>query len=288
MIFSKIKNTLKIPYIKIKSFYLSRLHNKKYEAICILGNNYNIIRGTLQSTSDYDDAWLYFLSQKANVVFDIGCHIGKSALIISQSDSIKRMVLVDPNPLSLSLAAENLIINNMSQNAIFIPKAAYVNSGDKIQLWTMKGPFAGASLNVNFTETGTITKEYFEVETITLDEITDIYNSYPDLIKIDVEGAENYVLQGATEIAKRENAIFIVEVHSSKKVSIMENTDRILHWCKQNNYRSYYLSEHREIKNSDSVKNRGRYHLLLIHKNTNYPEGLKNIKQGANLEDIGK
>ena len=85
------------------------------------------------------------------------------------------------------------------------------------------------------------------------------------------------------KIAKRENAIFIVEVHSSKKMSIMENTDRILHWCKQNNYRSYYLSEHREIKNSDSVKNRGRYHLLLIHKNTNYPEGLKNIRKTSIL-----
>ena len=29
-------------------------------------------------------------------------------------------------------------------------------------------------------------------------------------------------------------------------------------------------------------------HLLLIHNNTNYPEGLKNIKQGATLEDISK
>ena len=90
------------------------------------------------------------------------------------------------------------------------------------------------------------------------------------------------------EIAKRENAIFIVEVHSSKKVSIMENTDRILHWCKQNNYRSYYLSEHREITNSDLVRKRGRYHMLLIHNNRNYPEGLINIKQGAHLEDISK
>lgn len=285
MIFSKIKKLLKILYIKYKSSSLSRLHNKKYEERSILGNKYKVIRGTLQSKSDYDEAWLSFLSQKANVVYDIGCHIGKSALIISQSESVKKLVLVDPNPLSLSVAAENLIINNLSQNAIFIPKAAYFKSGDKIQLWTMRGPLAGASINVNFTETGTITKNYFEVETVTLDSIAEIYNSYPDLIKIDVEGAENTVLQGATEIAKRGNALFIVEVHSCEKMNIMENTDRILHWCNQNNYKAYYLCEHKEILDSILVKNRGRYHLLLIHRGSMYPNGLNKIKQA---EDIGK
>jgi len=128
MVFSKVKKLLKILYIKYKSSSLSRLHNKKYEERSILGKNYKVIRGTLQSESDYDEAWLSFLSQKANVVYDIGCHIGKSALRISQSESVKRLVLVDPNPLSLSVAAENLIINNLSQNAIFIPKAAYFKS----------------------------------------------------------------------------------------------------------------------------------------------------------------
>ena len=90
----------------------------------------------------------------------------------------------------------NLILNNKSQNAIFIPKAAYNKSGENIQLWTMPGPFSGASLDISFTKTGNITKSYFDVETITLDKIAETYNYYPDLVKIDVEGAEFSVLEG--------------------------------------------------------------------------------------------
>ena len=94
------------------------------------------------------------------------------------------------------------------------------------------------------------------------------------------------VLEGSLEIAKKGDAIFIVEVHSCDNLSILENTDNILKWSKQNDYKAYYLCEHREILDSSSIKDRGRYHLLLIHKNTEYPDGLNNIKQSANIEQI--
>ena len=73
---------------------------------------------------------------------------------------------------------------------MFISKAAWVKTGEKIKLWTMPGAFSGASVNIDFTESGSITKNYFDVETITLDEIAINYNFNPDLIKIDVEGSE--------------------------------------------------------------------------------------------------
>ena len=286
MLLLKIKKILKHFYIRYKSYSLSRIYYKKYEFISILGNSYKVVKGTFQSRSDYDDAWLLFLSQKANIVFDIGCHTGKSALIISQSNLIERLVLIDPNPLSLSLAAENLIINNISQNAIFIAKAASFNSGDKIKLWTMHGAFSGASTDINFTETGMQTKKYFDVETITLDKIAETYNLYPDLVKIDVEGSEHSVLLGAHEIAKIGDAKFIVEVHSCEKMNIMELTDKILSWCKKYNYKAYYLCKHIEIKDSKAIEGRGRYHLLLVHRDTKYPDGLNKIEQATNIETI--
>ena len=137
----------------------------------------------------------------------------------------------------------------------------------------MQGPYAGASLDINFTETGNITKSNFDVETITLDEIAETYNYFPDLVKIDVEGAELSVLEGSINIAKKENTLFIVEIHSSIELTIVENTNKILQWADQNNYQAYYLCEHKEIQDSQYIKNRGRYHLLLIHKQRQYPEG---------------
>jgi len=39
---------------------------------------------------DYDDAWLLHLRLIAKVVIDIGCNVGYSSLLISQSKSIKK------------------------------------------------------------------------------------------------------------------------------------------------------------------------------------------------------
>tara|TARA_B100000945_G_scaffold316188_1_gene316648 strand:+ start:815 stop:1672 length:858 start_codon:yes stop_codon:yes gene_type:complete len=281
-----MKKILKKLYIKYLNWKNNRLYNKKYEVKSILGKKYTITKGCIRNVSDYDDAWLLFLSSKAEIVFDVGCNIGQSSLLITHSNSLKKLILIEPNPLSLSMAAENLIINNKSENIIFIPKAAYNKSKINIKLWSMQGAFAGASLDVSYTDTGKITKNYFDVETITLDEIAETYSYFPDLVKIDVEGTEFSVLEGSINIAKKENTIFIVEIHSSIELNIVENTNKILQWADQNNYNAYYLCEHKKLINSEYIKQRGRYHMLLIHKQKKYPDGLNRIKQGLNIEQL--
>jgi len=281
-----IKKLIKKPYIIYLKWKNNRLYNKKYEVKSILDKKYTITKGCIPEESDYDDAWLLFLSSKSEIVFDVGCNIGQSSLLITHSNSLKKLILIEPNPLSLSMAAENLIMNNKSENVIFIPKAAYNKSGMNIKLWSMQGAYAGASTDINFSETGRISKNYFDVETITLDEIANTHNYYPDVVKIDVEGAEFSVLEGSINIAKKGNTLFIVEIHSSIELSIVDNTNKILQWADQNDYQAYYLREHKKLINSENIKHRGRYHILLIHKQKKYPEGLNRIKQGLNIKNL--
>jgi len=281
-----IKKLIKKQYIIYLNWKNNRLYNKKYEVKSILDKKYTITKGCIPEESDYDDAWLLFLSSKSEIVFDVGCNIGQSSLLITHSNSLKKLILIEPNPLSLSMAAENLIMNNKSENVIFIPKAAYNQSGVNIKLWSMQGAYAGASTDINFSETGRISKNYFDVETITLDEIANTHNYYPDVVKIDVEGAEFSVLEGSINIAKKGNTLFIVEIHSSIELSIVDNTNKILQWADQNDYQAYYLREHKKLINSENIKHRGRYHILLIHKQKKYPEGLNRIKQGLNIKNL--
>ena len=281
-----IKKLIKKQYIIYLNWKNNRLYNKKYEVKSILDKKYTITKGCIPEGSDYDDAWLLFLSSKSEIVFDVGCNIGQSSLLITHSNSLKKLILIEPNPLSLSMAAENLIMNNKSENVIFIPKAAYNQSGVNIKLWSMQGAYAGASTDINFSETGRISKNYFDVETITLDEIANTHNYYPDVVKIDVEGAEFSVLEGSINIAKKGNTLFIVEIHSSIELSIVDNTNKILQWADQNDYQAYYLREHKKLINSEDIKHRGRYHILLIHKQKKYPEGLNRIKQGLNIKNL--
>ena len=286
MLIRTIKKSIKKPYIKYLNYKLTRSYNNKYETRKILNNNYKVIRGTIRSKADYDEGWILFLSSKSKVVFDIGCNVGYSTLLISQSENVNNIVVVEPNPLSLSIAAENLILNDLVSNVVFIPKAAYGKSGHKIQLWTMPGPFAAASTNINFSKSGAIANNCIDVETITLDDIAETYNLWPDLVKIDVEGVEHSVLQGSSKIAKKMGTKFLVEVHSCDSLSIVENTEKILDWCKVNNFIAYYLCEHIELIDSKIIERRGRYHLLLMHRDDQYPDGLNKIHQSEDINNI--
>ena len=127
----------------------------------------------------------------------------------------------------------------------------------------------------------------YEIPSISVDSIVaDFGISKIDWVKIDVDGAEYLVLKGAVELAKKGNAKFTVDVLSAKNLSIVDNTDKILSWCKDNDYKAYYLCEHRELIDSKYIEHRGRYHLLLIHKNEKYPNGLNNISQSEDIQNI--
>ena len=52
------------------------------------------------------------------------------------------------------------------------------------------------------------------VECITLDELINKGTPEPDFIKIDVEGAEEFVLKGASELLQRKKPFLMIEVHS--------------------------------------------------------------------------
>ena len=109
------------------------------------------------------------------------------------------------------------------------------------------------------------------------------YKVIPDLVKIDVEGAEAKVMRGAVELAKHQQTKFMMEVHSSTELSIIENTNQLLNWCEANGYTAWYLKDKIVLTNAEPVKARGRYHLLLLPKGTALPGYLMNIEQRAPL-----
>ena len=129
--FPKLKKMFKIPYIKFLNYSLIHKETKRYDHVKFLGKSIKVLKGSFSLRSDYDDAWLMYLSQNANIIFDVGCHMGKSAFIISQSDSLKKIFMIDPNPLSLSRASENLILNNMSENKMLFVRLRIINLGIK-------------------------------------------------------------------------------------------------------------------------------------------------------------
>lgn len=270
----------------MKSYLLRHIQKlgfvyKPIESVEFLGKELEVIKGTVRKTHDKDDAWLFELAKHHRIIFDVGCNIGQAAILMLSNASVERIALIDPNPKALAWAAENLIMNNLSDKAHFVPAFISEKSGEKIELYTVGAGAAGSKFT-GFAKTATRADSHFTVETLTLDLLSERLNLKPDLVKIDVEGAEYDVLRGATKLALEDCPVFFVEMHSGPELSIVNNTERILDWCGQVGYRAWYLKT-KEPLSIESINTRGRYHALLLPSDHEFPRYLKTINEGSEI-----
>lgn len=132
------------------------------------------VKGTIRPNPDKDDAWLFWLMGHFEYIYDIGANIGLSALYAKIQNVEKRLLLVDPNPEALSIAAKNLIINGWSGRCHF--ECAFVSerSQEKVRFYTI-GVGAAGSMYRGHVETAAALGASMMAPTITLDELYDKY-----------------------------------------------------------------------------------------------------------------
>jgi FkbM family methyltransferase len=265
---------------KIISFYLNK--EKLYENRVLCGVQLKTLPSTIRQKVDKDDAWYYSLVKNSEHVFDLGCNIGYTSLLAAIQKNNKSILLVDPNPEVLAKAAQNMIYNGFGLKSKFVSAFIADKVGEKLNFFTVGVGEAG-SMFASHAKTAAAVNSFYEVEKITIDYLVDKFGYIPDLIKIDVEGAESLALTGAKNTASYLKAKFFIEMHSVDELPMKANAQLVLNWCSENNYRAYYLAEGIELTNSETIAKRGKCHLLLIPKGEVFPSYLKNIKEGEKL-----
>ncbi len=250
----------------------------------IFEKEFHVREGTIRSVPDFDDAWLIACASKAEIIFDIGANIGQSAFLELTPDGVDNLLLVEPNPLALSVAAENLIHNHLIHRVNM--KCAFVSDGSnaKIDFFTV-GSGAAGSMYPNHAKTASKKNSHYFVPSITIDELCEQYG-IPDLIKIDIEGAESYALAGAKACLLKQQTRFLIEMHSNTDLPMEENARKVLQICQENNYKAWYLSRQKELTNPEDVSDRGRCHLLLQPCSWPWPwpELVTQIQQSAPID----
>jgi FkbM family methyltransferase len=238
--------------------------------------------GTIRPIADKDDAWFAYLVKSAHTVFDIGANIGYTGLLANVFGKPKNMVLVDPNPLALSSAATNMIMNGLSANCKFISAFVSDKISEKVKFYTV-GRGAAGSIYPNHAKSAMKLNSWYWVPTTTIDDLCNTLEVAPDLIKIDVEGAELMVLEGARQTCKLHNSAFMVELHSNADLPMAKNADNILAWCRAVGYTMWYLKEGKVLESGNHISHRGRCHVLLQPSDRPYPAILSGIQESAEL-----
>jgi FkbM family methyltransferase len=159
--------------------------------------------------------WIAHCLRKGDVFFDVGAHQGWMSMFAARkTGSGGRVVAFEPSPPSLGFLSYHKKVNRLSQMDI-IPKAV-MNRDDAGVPFYLVGD-GNAFMNSLFgTDTPEISargKSVIQIETITLDTFSLQSGLIPQVIKIDAEGAEIWVCQGASNLLAHNRPALIIATH---------------------------------------------------------------------------
>jgi len=204
----------------------------------LLDKQVRVIKGTVKQGVDKDDAWFYELVKRSTVFFDVGANIGYTALIAKLTDPARPVVLVEANKEALSFAARNLIYNGLVDFVSFEPILLGDTERTNVEFFTI-GVGAAGSMNASHAETAAAVGASQFLNMTTLDNLVQKLDLIPDFVKIDVEGAENLVLQGAAQLATRRKTRFLIEMHHSNQTPMEVMGNNLLLWCETYRHKAW-------------------------------------------------
>ena len=145
------------------------------------------------------------------VVFDVGANIGYYTLLASRVvGRAGRVVACEPSPRNISYLHRHIALNGAT-NVTVIPAGCYDRSG--LMAFDAGRDWAAGHL-VEHAVPANGHRDL--VSTVALDEIVRASGLLPDVLKIDVEGAELHVLAGASKTLASARPIVLLGVHSSE------------------------------------------------------------------------
>ena len=154
----------------------------------------------------------FFSTHKINTVLDIGANIGQFAMELRESGYNGRIISFEP----LSEAYSHLLINSKNDsNWIIAPRMAIGNEEGKKTINISGNSYSSSILKMTGTHIkGAPDSAYIDSEEIYINKLDNIWKTFLKnedniFIKIDVQGYESQVLEGATNILPKIKGIQI-------------------------------------------------------------------------------
>lgn len=148
--------------------------------------------------------------KKGWVCYDVGGYKGYYAGIMA-INSASSVFVFEPMPANIERIHKLISLNDALP--ITLKEYAVSDSTGKAVFKIMPEATMGKLERSTF-QTGDASLKEVEVNCISLDELIREGTPEPDFIKIDVEGAEEFVLKGASELLQRKKPLLMIEVHS--------------------------------------------------------------------------
>jgi len=170
----------------------------------------------------------------AATVYDIGANYGMHTLLLSRLVGANGLVYAfEPNPLIARSLREQLDLNKL----VNVKTVEQALSNETGEAWFQVDESSA---------TGHLSQERgsFRVEVTTLDDfVFRDGHKPPDLLKVDIEGAESRMLKGGMIVLERFRPVMIIELHNPTEDKAVGEI------LEEYNYRAFRIDDGSEVRN---------------------------------------
>jgi FkbM family methyltransferase len=249
------KNLFLKKFLKILNKTLSKLIYGKYKKISI-ANKYTFLIDSNFAFRNFEN-WseghnkgfkkLLDISKNKKVIFDIGAHIGLCSLPLSQLAS--KVISFEASPTNIKYLNKHIKINN-NFNINVIPHLVGKENVENFDFYDVgDGSGIPSIANLNKKKKNIII-HHIKVKQIFLDDYVIKNSIIPNVLKIDVEGAEFNVLEGATKILREYRPEIIISLHPEHLRLLNRNIQEIYDYCDLYSYNLLScIDEHKILSN---------------------------------------
>jgi len=204
----------------LHGFVKRAIYRTKLPAVKLLNGRLTLMAPNLLFASPTEPhilRWIRDLLQPGDTFLDVGAHCGWMSLAACHRvGATGKVVAFEASPPLLELLSYNKKANGFHQMEI-VPKAV-ADSDDRalpFHLVNHGNSFLNSLVDHGLEPAASLDRRpsVIQVQTVTLDEFCQNRNVRPNVVKIDVEGAELIVLRGCKHLLGQRRTSFIVAVH---------------------------------------------------------------------------
>lgn len=179
-------------------------------------------------------SWIVDKVKPGWVVYDIGANLGYFTALLSRVVGTDgRVIAFEPDPYNTERLRRTVDLNALRN--VQLEVAAVTDRGGSIDFVAGRDTVSTVRLrDIDGPEEG----EVMSVPAVTIDDLVEQQRCpSPQLIKIDVEGHEVQVLEGAVQVLKSYHPLILCEVHSA------ESANSVLATLSTSGYDMYHLEQ---------------------------------------------
>lgn len=181
---------------------------------------------------------------KKNTIFiDIGAHIGYYSLLCASKATKGKIFAFEPVPQNFNLLQKNIILNGLT-NIEPIQKAVS-NQNNNVSLFLSNDSNTGDNRFFGDSVFGKLGEQKsIKVSCLKLDDFFKEYNILPNVIKMDIQGAESLALKGMKNTLQNvENLILFTEFWPKGIISTGESPQEFLETVNEYGFKIFEIDE---------------------------------------------